>query len=122
MNSDELRIKCAEAMGWNNIAIKDPWSKGQWVTSDLYGECPGKLALIQIPEYDTSLDAAFTLVEALRKEGWLVEIHTAMNDWAICVWPEGRTKYAVITRNPSLCLAICEAFLKAKSTPALAPT
>lgn len=112
----ELRIKVAEAMGWNPHGSFTNCFQ-QEVRSWLFGG-PNEGGMMaygpkDLPEYETSLDAAKELIEALRKEGWSVLISSLDGDdkWAVSL-----SKLDIVRTgfSDNLATAICKAFLKVK--------
>jgi hypothetical protein len=61
LTTDELRIECAKAMGWTLMPFCGPGpAPDMWL-----GSPDGGIGLP--PEYSTSMDAAWELVEEMRK-------------------------------------------------------
>ncbi len=97
MNDDQLRTDCAAAMGIPATANPQP-------------------------KYDTDLNAAFTLVDQLKKEGWIISCHNANGDvWNVLIASGENLNYKRVTisepstiSDPSLASAICRAFLEVK--------
>jgi hypothetical protein len=105
MSIEEIRTACAEACGWTHHRKvskdfdywTDPSGKEymNWATPK------------DVPNYPTDLNAAFTLCDVLKKEGWKVDII----DWSVIAYT---AELDFEAENTSLALDICEVFLKAK--------
>lgn len=121
--TDEIRVKCAEAMGWTEIELYED-NQGPPI---LHGYPPSKLTIGEdgewdvekakntkpVPRFLSSVDAALTLCDRLRSEGWELTLERpGLRDWIVTFEvPRGRS---VESRDPSLARAICLAFLKVK--------
>jgi hypothetical protein len=105
MTIDEIQIECAKACGWTDVEH-----------SKVMGNLQGTLGCrgwLQVPAYPTDLNAAFTLCDVLKKEGWIITIRNhGENEWNVCFHNYDDGPYQ--EHNPSLALAICEVFLKVK--------
>lgn len=97
MNDEEIRIRCAEAMG---ISVCD---------DPAYSVEEGDI--IETPDYLASVDAALTLCERLREENCNVKIegHGYYDIWFVTI---SRPSEEFKVADPSLARAICLAFLK----------
>lgn len=127
LTDDEMRVKCAEAMGCKwiksgkyRIPTFDPVIAPECYQaeemadgSEPIGNLASKLA--NIPNYSTSVDAALTLCDRLRSEGWRVKIKgdslTQKGDKLWQVWLHG-PDFTEWDYDPSLARAICLAFLR----------
>lgn len=133
LTDEEIRVKCAEAMGWRWVKARydgmsacppsarerlffldaplGPWR--DWVLSESSEEGQMNISVIErLPNYLTSVDAALTLCDRLREEGWNVVIvgPGTIKDWYVDFAKNGTIHK---TDDPSLARAICLAFLKA---------
>lgn len=118
---NEIRVKCAEAMGAKRY--KRPWDNKVFLCMHLihakWDTTTDPITNIDsdIPEYAESCDAAMELVAALRKEGWS---WVANSQRAEIVFMFYRRKHGVANgeehegRADTLPLAIALAFLATK--------
>ena len=108
MTNDEIRIACAKALGWT----KDYYDEDSgyrtffWCNPDEPHEHYGTL-----PHYTTSADAALTLCDALRGEGYKISIRSGQTSWYCSVRNHLAIHAAVAA---TLSVAICKAFLAVK--------
>ena len=126
LTDDEMRVKCAEAMGWTRLSSTaeenqsglELWRsplqtkgimKGPWFKFDA------------VPNYPASVDAALTLCDRLREEGWSVWISASVpaNPWTVSIAGK-RGRPTLHTHNPSLARAICLAFLRVRGLDSVA--
>jgi hypothetical protein len=112
MTADEIRVKCAEAMGWTPHAIRS--CDSMWFH-------PGeKHRLLErtnrIPKFTRSLDAAITLCDHLAGKGWRCRLDNGLDKTWECIFYKGfrlkgeewREQYGAADTLP---LAICRCFL-----------
>lgn len=127
MNTDKptVRVQCAEAMGWVEYTgaalVTYEWAPGHTAPAvpkyylpkfGFHGNgCP-QVCCFELPAYDTDANAALTMVDALRAEGWRCSLNSSSVDgtWE-CQFERGVKHYAVAA---TICLAICAAFLRVK--------
>ncbi len=111
--NNELSVKCAEIMGWKP-EIREMYAgaknvKGWGRNAHLHPGDPEReftMFTETFPNYPEDLNAAFQLIEHLRKDGKVV----AFGNWEIIVnW---ETHMVAEFVGPSLPRAICEAFLE----------
>jgi len=96
MSPEELRLKCAQTM-------KPPHDPGCLMPN--YSCLCG-------PNYSRSYDAAFELVEALRKAGWHFAATNFSDLWQVDLW-RNDSEPVFYSTNANLLIAICEGFLRA---------
>lgn len=113
-DTDDIRVKVAEAMGWTEIEMREVmYISGQPAGSDLFGKWPewptGHGNGGFVPAFTTDHNAAFTLCDRLKSEGWLFGCNQE---------PDGSWRASfyngafMLTTAPTLPMAICLAFLK----------
>lgn len=100
---DEIRVKCALAMGWAVPVTRDKYpTHGQLKTGDdSYQE---------LPRFTTSVDAALALCDRLREEDFDILITIEKAGYTVNVYI-GQMALVEI-EDPSLARAVCFAFLK----------
>lgn len=106
MTNEELRVACAEAMGWKWVepnGIDPYWRFEADRKKDRHRD--------DLPNFPTDANAALTLCDALADQGW---------DWTVTYREQQLTvwfgmKYAphktVTATGPTLPIAICRAYL-----------
>lgn len=85
MTNAELNIKCAEAMGWKYEKFGPLIQDYRWTNPK------GVVTHCNPPSFTTDHNAAFTLVEKMREEGWLFEMRDGRD----------KTWEAEFTREPN---------------------
>lgn len=111
--SDEIRIKCAEAMGWNGIRIRHATRAHIGILTGSHENTCGTLQAI--PNYTQSVDAAMELVEWMKKnKGKCFRLTWYDESWSAAFF--GNDAFHANSDSPAL--AICKAFLDAnQQTP-----
>lgn len=138
LTPEEMRVKIAEAMGIDTNAFR--WNIRYWTkdgetqgiaqgfatSEDAYeqgfrlkkmgfevgGPVGRRITAEDLPDYTSDLNAAFTLVEKLKSEGWEVSMSSHKDgSWGVFL------SNAKLGLSPDVCedslpLAICTAFLK----------
>lgn len=66
------RLMCAESSGWRCLCGDD------WIAPD---EPLDASYSQELPDFDRDANAALALVEAMRKEGWLVNMQDCEEGW-----------------------------------------
>jgi hypothetical protein len=132
LTDDEVRVEIAKRLGWQWI----PWGKNQvrmfapkghvpawtggdeetnsltWPTSgETVDETAYRLLLMATPNYPADLNAAFTLVEKLRGEGWKFMLDNIASDWAAEFFVTARGKSSFVEAAQTPARAICLSFL-----------
>lgn len=107
LTDDDIRVKCAEVMGKHQyFGVLYPGCRctacGDRIEEEKHN----------IPNYSTSVDAALTLCDRLREEGWKcsLENNERYEKWDCTFLKLGRP--LAWSDDPSLARAICLAFLK----------
>lgn len=121
LTDDEIRVKCAEAMGWKHCSMSGDkltnpdayWYPPENYTPPGWKEPCNMRHLSQLPRFESSADAALTLCDRLREEGWCLQITYGVTDkWTVTFY-QGQGRFFTV-QDPSLARAICLAFLKVK--------
>lgn len=138
LTDDEIRVKCAEAMNFDlhvimkrgdyyrpgacgyTRSIQEAWKlpKVEAKKYEMYADRSDvsfcEKVLIEpapLPDYLGSVDAALTLCDRLREEGWCLQITYGVTDkWTVTFYKGAGRFYGAA--DPSLARAICLAFLK----------
>ncbi len=118
MTPEELRVACAEAMGWTKQPSQNEMSPMEW-----WWKSPTNVVAnptqpeTHLPNYPESADAALTLAAALAKDGW------TRSDWRTSEGPEnvvfgrGAEGYSASATDPhAFATALCRAFLKTRDS------
>jgi len=103
LTPDQLRVKCAEAMGWRMVG-----------RCQRLGHAPNKPLPRPraIPPFDSDPRAALTLCDHLAEKGWRIYIETETQGWRCCIHRLiDREDYLQVGAADTLPLAICKAFL-----------
>lgn len=116
--NDELLIAVAEKMGWAKLVSDNDWSPmaWKWVSPAGVIATPAK-SDTHLPPFTTSTDAALTLCDALKKEGWNADLEqtAGISGWDVTFWRvKGETVIDCKVSAPTLPLAICRAFMAVK--------
>lgn len=115
MTTDQdITIACAELMGWKPatlggaqiIGCEKP--DGTWLTSPNTRDSYEKTLLRFCPPFTNDLNAAMTLCDALKAEGFRCNMNNASDGWRATFVNQG----VYSCDDPSLARAICVAFLK----------
>lgn len=110
LTDDEIRVKCAEAMGIEVIGTA--WTV-QTDKHEPFGVKDGSDFIV--PFFESDMNAAMQLCDRMREEGWIIDIHSSQVNWGVEVWRGGGQMHT--TGDPSLARAICLVFLKTFSSP-----
>lgn len=126
MNTESIRKKCAEIVGWTWQENTVTHIGGYWEcrTGKNYerGDWGSKELGIDLPDYPESVDAALELVAWMAKPEngwWFVEINSDLSmaehdqTWEVALMRMGEKQ--VYGNSNSFALAICLAFLKANN-------
>lgn len=109
MSDHELRIKCAEAMGWTKVG-QLKWNDDKLDPPKQFMDGCG-----HTPDYPADLNAALALVDALVDKGWCCTMENNPNkSWEVNIFPSdsGEPIANIYIVDPSLARAICRGFLE----------
>jgi hypothetical protein len=114
MTTDQIRIACAEEMGWETHKFIDASGSAHvgWRSAQLRVACTAS----ELPNYPTDANAALELCEQMRSDGWWMEMRPMVSSkkWKIYVWDRTGDTRIYHAEADTLPLAICEAFLKVR--------
>lgn len=114
LTDDEMRVKCAEAMGWTYHGHSPELRLGAIACWTPAGREFDPMRLVLLPDYLHDLNAALTLCDRLREEGWTVQFYRhPLDQWRVELRRYAEDEWPYI-EDPSLARAICLAFLKVK--------
>lgn len=121
LTDDEIRIKVAEACGWEWQEPFNRRKKGNVLLPPIGGRpCivwrDGALGGNLPPNYPASVDAALTLCDRLRGEGWAFVADNGGAEWDVEFFRKATPHDVIRVVNPSLPKAICVAFLRIKES------
>lgn len=110
--NEELRIRCAEAVGWEFVPSQDRFIGGipqavpdSWIDPNgdvIWHDMP-------IPRFDTDHNACFTiLVEDANRRGWTFRCTQLAGEWFVTAFHDDVLRQY---SDKSICVALCRVFL-----------
>lgn len=120
LTDDEIRVKCVLGLGWTmhrngNTKCGSDIPKyeailweNHFVPPHYYGNAAH---WHNVPQFTHSVDAALTLCDRLREEGWHCILVQSDGVWG-CSLTNEVTGACELEKDPALARAICLAFLK----------
>lgn len=121
-SNEEIRIKCAALMG------KCTHGPEHWEREGTEGDmelvckaCNSVRSVVRPPDYINDLNAAITLCDRLREEGWVISMDNDLaGQWDVVLTDINKGNHpanmVALTGEQSLPRAICVAFLKTKES------